>query len=1069
MYDQQALKFPGESDQTELYTPQTQVLTGLIHSELESALFKAIAERRAQDSTKPIVVVCGSRLLSTYLTNSILNQARSLFNIHLISYYKLRNTLALFKHTDEVKPDKPALASEVCALMATHNCEEGYFSNILDKPGFQRALAATFADMDDSSFDFASRISTMPDSVKSEKWLALGNLYQSYRDAMGQFEDHGQLDQINDLAEAFEQIFGCRDLIFYGFYDFTGCQFELVRRLAGQIDTSFYVPYYKPNDTYGSAFDYSENAVNALLKLPGAKHIQLNPIGGCAFKGFGTRLFRYKPEEASHAFCPPSRRIHYLRAGNPVVEVASIVSRINKHCLWDSIRLDQVGILLWDTDLYRPLLIQALEEAGIPYYDSLGSRLVNSTAGRILTTLLHITRRQIKRRELIDFIADFRLNLNDETESIPADVIAWERISIEAGLIEGGHKDWAAKLDSYTKYINHDDKTSKDFTDQINLFEQFIERLFRHADAFPESASLDTFARHTLALAKDFLLVDAFNSVEPVISGFFQFDIIPAKCTRRSYETLLSRALAGKIQRYNRQNNGVMICDRMAARGVAFDALFIPGLCQGSVPTSPQDDPILPDSERQSLTSKDNGNPFDLPLKGKRRIEERLLFALAVDSAQTHLYLSYPDRDIDKGAQTFPSRYLLDVARIVLGRQVDGEVLSQLPQFEDDLPSPDDNSTGQLTPEQITSPEMFTSEWVQANIPAPDRSAVMRALMIQTIPLYKNALEATFARANENFLSEWDGILPIEYTKDIFTVTELEAYCQCPFRYFITRILEVDVLEEPETMLELPPSLLGSIIHSILQKLFDLAKRDSSEPLKSKNTSWFVGQLPELVQNELRRRHPECQAPDIVWILEEKRLLLRLERFLRKHIPSADEFTYTDGELKLASELTFQHDETETKIKIVGRVDRVDKTADKKAVRIIDYKTGSKPGKVDKLNGGANLQLPLYLKALLSEDSNLEDSLSLSEYLTIGRDGKASSGGINGQKLAEMEENLSLLISTVTSAMQKGHFPPFPSIPKNEICKSCRFIETCSRLSRDKVTARVNDDYPIFAIRSIDV
>src|SRR5207253_1739815 len=98
-----------------------------------------------------------------------------------------------------------------------------------------------------------------------------------------------------------------------------------------------------------------------------------------------------------------------------------------------------------------------------------------------------------------------------------------------------------------------------------------------------------------------------------------------------------------------------------SARGLSFDAVFVPGMAEKIFPPRLQQDPLLRDAERVALSA-------DLEIEGDRVAAERLALRLAVGAARQRLFLSYPRLDAQQARPRVPSFYALEVARAAEGK-----------------------------------------------------------------------------------------------------------------------------------------------------------------------------------------------------------------------------------------------------------------------------------------------------------------------------------------------------------------------------------------------------------------
>jgi len=1110
--------------------PTTKVLirTGLIHQELEEAFLNEVQSVKQADPLIPLVVLVGSRLLAQYLTNRLIETGNTFFNLRFITFAELGRDIHLSDRIiEKSRSSLPIAGREIATADAAASLSgKHYFQAVADRSGFLRALIEAFRDIDRSGIDFlkiaphvlsASRtlgtykpnVPKLRDTLKTDKWDALQRMYKHYRDLIEPY--WSSLDDLCppvDIAAAFERAYGCRRLYLYGFYDFTPDQLRLIQAFdtdssafhhaepgvinaAATSDSSsfelhLFMPYWSPDDDKGYAFSYAKPIYKAFSKLNGVSEQKLLPACGCAFKGSGYRLFRYHPEESSSAFYPSGRIIRIFKAVGLAEEIDGIVGRINELALWENVRLDRIGVLLWHPERYIALLRGAFERAGIPNCDMIGVPLNETSSGRALCSLLSLIGKRLKRRDVVDLIAGHELSFVKDENNMTPDEAVWEKISIESGIIEDTRKGWTTALsrfetgsaqnDSDTIHRAEPEKEVTNYSIHASYFLKFIERMFDCFEEIPESGSYRELASGIENLAREFLpSCDHVDKILDVIESFEDIQNLSSNVSRERFTGLLIETLSKKRVNRGGYGSGVTLLDKMIGRGVSFDALFIPGMVQGSIPVMPREDPILPDIDRAQLVklslykhAEQHEPNLILPSKKRRREEERLLFALAVDSASQRLFFSYPDREPNKGDSCLPSRFLMEICRTMLGRPIDVKALEKLPFFEDDSIDSDMKEKKPVFQRRLTDPDRYPLEWVQNIVQPEKRSFAIRYLYNNRFDSYDRSRQAVVARRYKSEYTEWDGVIKVlpccqvdktqvamtDGQEPVYPITGLERYAGCPFRYWIQNVFHAEPWEEPEMQIEIPPHAIGTIIHRVLKKLYDQAKTDETNPLRNRDIGWFHDNLHEIVEEEINRGRYEWSAPRVVWELTAKSLETRLIRFIDEEISQEDKFIFDKGEEDIKTSLTFQGETSSFTIKIKGRIDRLDRTADGRAIRIIDYKTGRVDKKTEEFKGGQKLQLPLYLKALLKSDGKYDKDRCVAEYLHIEPNGQIGRYGFSGVFLSQMEEDLGRILQVITEGMKTGLFPPLPDDKK---CSRCPVIAACDLFSRRKYTYESSD------------
>ncbi len=1042
---------------------QTTIYTGLVHQELESKLLEKVHEANESDPLALKIIVVGSRMLKQYLLRLISEERSSFFNLQTMTLSALAWELQLNGIIADRRPALPngggLTAASHCAKQTANN---GFYSEVAQRKGFIHALASLFNDFVNYGINVEAD-ETSPEETESQpKIKALIDLYSGYAKTLNKFRSPGDNLKLDLVQERLpDWLNDCRNLFFYGLYDFTGLQFELIKNLSLQIDATFFFPYWNPEDAYGSAFVYAEPAFKALMNLEDVKVEPLLPACGCAFKGFGWRLFRYHPKEMQIMFYPSGRVVKIFSSVSVSGEIETITGKINRLALWDDVPLHKIGVLLWQPEIYKEQLIQALSEAGFPCCDAVGTRLSETTEGRALKEMLSLMgqNRRIKRRDLVDFIANRPVILMEENElqSIP-DPALWEKYSVDAGIIEGYYAQW---IDALNRVENEyksegDGEGVETHIDQIQFFRDFLEDIFVKLEKLLAAGSFAAFKELLMDLIARFM--PASGTTQQLINSLGDMenlDIIDNGFRYEEFCDQLFRTLGNIKINIDEFGGGVTIMDKMVSRGVGFDVLFMPGMAHGKVPVVSSEDALLSDNERNRLSDRFlKDRDIKLPEKQRRREEERMLFALAVDSARSQIYFSFPEFDPDKGNECLPSRFLMEICRIINGKPVDVEKLKKLPLYENT--SERSHSADKADDNKIESTVYNYGQCIQryinATVPLNQRHIAYRSLYSGKDAEYDRIIAMRDARGIVSKYSDWDGMTgistgKIESSAEPVRITDLEAYATCPFRYFIRRILGADKWEEPEYMTNIPNWATGQIIHGVLKSLFDRVKSDGFRHYDKKDMGWFDRITPEIIDAEIRKIKPTCPAPQILWDLSRRQIASRIYKCLLNEMSTPDGYKYEYGEYDVKHKALLDSEPDSIELNLTGRVDRIDYGAGKKGIRIVDYKTGGLYRKSELLSGGRKLQLPLYLDAMIANDGRLEPELSQAAYFQIDGFGKLKKYIYGGSMIKNKTEDIKFILKTIVENLDKGFYPP---VPDKFECNRCSVETACDYRSRLK-------------------
>src|SRR5439155_25250200 len=111
-----------------------------------------------------------------------------------------------------------------------------------------------------------------------------------------------------------------------------------------------------------------------------------------------------------------------------------------------------------------------------------------------------------------------------------------------------------------------------------------------------------------------------------------------------------------------RRYGAVLVAPAEAARGLAFDVVFVPGFAEKLFPRKIVEDPILLDPHRRALEVP------ALPTQPARVGAERLALRPAVGAAREPVVLPLPRRDLEPAPPPAPSLYGLRAPRAAAGR-----------------------------------------------------------------------------------------------------------------------------------------------------------------------------------------------------------------------------------------------------------------------------------------------------------------------------------------------------------------------------------------------------------------
>ena len=414
----------------------------------------------------------------------------------------------------------------------------------------------------------------------------------------------------------------------------------------------------------------------------------------------------------------------------------------------------------------------------------------------------------------------------------------------------------------------------------------------------------------------------------------------------------------------------VILGDALRTRTPAVRVLFVLGCNEGLLPPVRTDDELVSDGELELL--KEQGLDLWDGVEAMSELE-RLELYTAFNKAQQKICFSY----------CFSA---------------DGEELSPAPLL------------GRI---QRLFPQVRTRDAQGQTAYPPDREGSFRRL-VRELALYEREGVQSEQLAAQKAYFEQDrlygpklsraeaaitgGISPAAFGKALaekmygpapsMSASRLEQFNRCPFAHYLKYGLKAK--ERPESKEEAADA--GTFLHDALDAFLKL--------VKEKGLNWAV-----LTDADADRLVDEIMPPliaahnDGIFVRDvrlREALFLRIEsvkKCARSIVKQMQVGSYLPFETELAfgpdapfPALLLQTDDGRT-VKLYGRIDRVDKSADGH-YRIIDYKMGDRKFEPGKIEAGLSLQLPLYLAAVEGLDGQMGGMYYMPLSLPAAKEGE---------------------------------------------------------------------------------
>lgn len=452
---------------------------------------------------------------------------------------------------------------------------------------------------------------------------------------------------------------------------------------------------------------------------------------------------------------------------------------------------------------------------------------------------------------------------------------------------------------------------------------------------------------------------------------------------------------------------GLQIVDAPAARYGDFDDVQIVGLIDGEWPERVRRNVLYPSSLLALL------EPLPAVADPTRRSRDALLGARAafkdlVCSSSTRVRLSTFTLENDSVVE--PSILLEDVAGFSLGVERAGRIEARV-SYSDALA---------LEPRNPGTIPHAAASWAAARLaedaPDPDR-----------------------------FQGQAGG-----WRLPRVSISRLERYLDCPFRFFASEVLRLE--EQPEDEDTRTPLERGRFLHELWEQFFsEWQKRGHGriEPDRLPEARALFETLCEQALSQLPSSEAALErarllgsalSPGIahrVFAMEASRPTRITERLLEFPIQGDFRFRTSDGETEVVT--------------LSAKVDRIDVLADG-TLRVIDYKTKKTPDLKQAL------QLPIYsFVARESLGATRGGAWSIAEavYLSFEGDKAVVTLRARGRSTDELLDEAQDRLLRTLDDIADGRFPPRPA--RKSLCGPCPYRAVC-RLEIVEAVAEPNGE-----------
>ena len=661
---------------------------------------------------------------------------------------------------------------------------------------------------------------------------------------------------------------------------------------------------------------------------------------------------------------PHEGHLRILAAGTPEEEVEFICAEICRLLREEpALHCSEIAVIIRDVKTYAPVLARAMERYALPYDMALPKPVIYMEPVRHLLVLLELlTAKQWQTEMLLRYLKS------------PFSGFAAETVP----MLEHFCFTWSIDGEDWTKPFW---KADTDLAERAAPFGgealemlriQVIRELSalrnRCADVSVRSVCSELYAhlcrkkdnfdlrldRADAAHKNEFTMLWNLlcDTLDTLVDSFDQKTIPLGELCR--ILTLLIRS--SSVSTPPQTLDSIRIMEAQTARPDSPAVVFVPCVSEGVFPGNVDPSGLFTAQELQELDSRHLHISRLLP---ELHSDELLIVNKILAAPTQRLYLTYPAYGA-AGERMAPSPVIDEIQELVLG--VETEQYASLP----------------LT-FFVCTPASAYYHYVRRLREDTPETAALRELLRED-PVYAPRLEKLTAVPPSAFPIAPEIMRPLLGTQLRLSPSGIEQFYGCAFAYYCSRCLRLYVPEQ----IKLSAQSIGSFTHFCLEQL-----------LRDTDPEVFLQMTPDMLLSEIRRLSGIFSARNFSDAIRrdgrfrfQYRMVGQDLLGLLRHIQS----DLRSGQFKPAGfEVNISPEEgslpplllRDGEILCQGKIDRVDicRTGHGKLLRIIDYKTGSRVLTPEKLAGGLDMQMLLYLFAL--EQSNAYEGAAPSGVLYL--------------------------------------------------------------------------------------
>lgn len=647
------------------------------------------------------------------------------------------------------------------------------------------------------------------------------------------------------------------------------------------------------------------------------------------------------------------------RFASPYEESKAIAARILKDVMAGG-RYKDHAVVVRNTEDYKGIVDSVFDANGIPYLFAGSVSFAGRPAGRMILAALRLFKYNFRLDDLFSYIGTGLSGLTDGESFILEDYAnLWQ--------IEG--KRWLKEQPFMMNPVGHTAERTDASFEKLAEINRIKEKLIAPLRAFGEDLSASKTGREFATALFDFLLsigleerlslleqaaneagkgreaqfhAQTFQTICDLLDELV-YAMGDCPCTTDEFllmlEVLMKETELGAIPE---GKDRVLISDAFNLSPIGVRVLHLPGMNEGVFPADPFSGGMFAEKELETLRTVG----IDLPGGGERAVldEQHLAYA-ALTLPYEKLYISCYEKNL-KGVPGKPSM-VYETIKSVFGENVENKEEDLLYGYAVCLEKALETGRG------------VVHQALYDYFEEKSRSLIDNALRAPLITVADSLSPAVVAE-----------LYPSKALK--LSQSRLESFVNCPFSYTCSYVLKLQQQMKEDT----GENEIGTVMHAVLERLIkdEIEKGRQFKEMTDREIEEAVCKITEDLRLRMLGEGEESESTiqllrrmkDGATILSKN---LRDEFAVGSFEPLFCELPFgrkTGGETISLPAITTIGSYPVT---VNGIADRVDVYRGENGVfylRVVDYKTGKKQFKPDRIEDGLNLQMLIYLRTLIA-------------------------------------------------------------------------------------------------------